>query len=204
MTEFQFRYCPAHYLHLTHCPEALDQMAQALPYWRESREVNGWLMSVLELCEPFDLPERLGRLALFSQPALERVLASLGGLLHGQAIRQVLDRSCQARLQAALDPQGLRYCLEKWRLVIGPWPVGWQQALPAGDLDAYLPGCGLAFWLQACGEVDSGFARRLNLRLPGVTLVPTWPMDDELRDLARTLCLKVARDRSPECCHLLN
>ncbi|MBV4507922.1 Yop proteins translocation protein K [Pseudomonas sp. BW13M1] len=204
MTEFQFRYCPAHYLHSTHCPEVLDQMVQALPYWRESREVNGWLMSVLELCEPFDLPERIGRLALFSQPALERVLASLGGLLHGQAIRQVLDRSGQARLQVALDPQGLRYCLEKWRLVIGPWPVGWQQALPAGDLDAYLPGCGLAFWLQACGEVDSGFARRLNLRLPGVILVPTWPMDDELRDLARTLCLKVARDRSPECCHLLN
>ncbi|MBH3309879.1 SctK family type III secretion system sorting platform protein, partial [Pseudomonas mosselii] len=75
---------------------------------------------------------------------------------------------------------------------------------PPRDLDAYLPGCGLAFWLQACGEVDPGFARRMALRLPGMTAVPTWPMDAEQRDLARTLCLKVARDRSPECCHLLN
>ncbi|ATB67963.1 SctK family type III secretion system sorting platform protein [Pseudomonas mosselii] len=204
MTEFQLRFCPAHYLHMTHCPEVLGQAIQALPHWRESGAVNGWLISVLELSEPFDMPGRLGRLALFAQPALEQVLSSLGGLLHGQAIQQVLDRPGHSRLRLALDPQGLRYCLEQWRLVIGPWPADWQQALPDGELDAYLRGCGLAFWLQACGEVDPGFARRLALRLPGMPGVPTWPMDDEQRGLARILCMKVARDRSPECCHLLS
>lgn len=204
MTEFQLRYCPANYLHLNHCPGALSQVAPALPLWRESCTLNGWLMSVLGLSEPFDVPERLGKLAYYPQPVFERVLSSLGGLLHGRAIKQLLDPEGQTRLRQALDLQDLRYCLEKWPLVIGPWPAGWQQVLPAGDLDAYLPGCGLAFWLQACGEVDPGFARRMALRLPGMTAVPSWPMDAEQRDLARTLCLKVARDRSPECCHLLN
>ena len=204
MTPFQLRYCPARYLHQAHCPEPLRQVAQALPHWRRDSSINGWLLSALDLAEPFEVPERLGGLALYPQPAFERVLATVGGLLHGQAIVRLLDRADQTRLRQVLGDQGLRYCLEKWRLLIGPWPPGWQQALPSGALEVELPVQGLSFWLQACGCTDPGFARRLALRLPGTGALSTWPMSDDQRALARILCLKVARDRSPECCHLLN
>ncbi|MBC7211909.1 MAG: SctK family type III secretion system sorting platform protein [Pseudomonas sp.] len=109
MTEFQLRYCPANYLHLNHCPGALSQVAPALPLWRESCALNGWLMSVLGLSEPFDVPERLGKLAYYPQPVFERVLSSLGGLLHGRAIKQLLDPEGQTRLRQALDLQDLRH-----------------------------------------------------------------------------------------------
>ncbi|WP_225933145.1 SctK family type III secretion system sorting platform protein [Pseudomonas maumuensis] len=204
MNQFQLRYCPAHYLHRAHCPEPLRQVAQVLPQWRQDSSINAWLLSVLGLAEPFAMPMQLGGLGLYPQPEFQGVLASLGGLLHGQAIQQRLDRAGQVYLRQALGEQGHRYCLEKCSLIIGPWPSGWQRALPSGALDDYLPICGLAFWLQACGEVDPGFVRRLALRLPGTDVLPVWPIDDEQRDLARILCLKVARDRSPQCCHLLN
>lgn len=204
MTPFQLRYCPASYLHQAQCPEPLLQVVQALPHWRRDSAINGWLLSALDLAEPFEIPDRLGGLALYPQPAFERVLATVGGLLHGQAIMRLLARADQTRLRHALGDQGLRYCLEKWRLIIGPWPPGWQRALPSGALEVDLPLQGLSFWLQACGWTDPGFARRLALRLPGAGALPTWPLSDDQRALARILCLKVARDRSLECCHLLN
>ncbi len=204
MTPFQLRYCPASYLHQAQCPEPLLQEVQALPHWRRDSAINGWLLSALDLAEPFEIPERLGGLALYPQPAFERVLATVGGLLHGQAIMRLLARADQTCLRHALGDQGLRYCLEKWRLIIGPWPPGWQRALPSGALEVDLPLQGLSFWLQACGCTDPGFARRLALRLPGAGALPTWPLSDDQRALARILCLKVARDRSLECCHLLN
>lgn len=204
LTAFQFRHCPGRYLHPTQLPAALGLVAETHGQWRQDSSVNGWLLAELDLDDAFAMPAALGGLALYPQPALENVLAALGGVLHGGAMQGLVDRRSQLRLRDALGVQGHRYCLEKWRLIIGPWPPGWQHSLPQGALQAYLPNCGLAFWLGACGPSDAGFVRRLMLRLPVATLQPSWPMDDAQRALARTLCLKVARDRSPECFHLLN
>lgn len=203
LTMFQFRYCPARYLHTMNMPSSLCHIVQALPQWRHDSTINAWLLSELDLEHGFDNPRPLGGLSLYDQPTLEVTLATLGGLLHSQDIQQLIEHTSLQRVLRVLGEDGHRYCLEKWRLIIGQWPQGWQRPLPEGELDHYLPLCGLAFWLSACGETDPGFARRLALRLPTAAQMPVWPMDDEKLDLARALCLKVARERSPACCHLL-
>ncbi|WP_286089021.1 SctK family type III secretion system sorting platform protein [Pseudomonas sp. MWU13-3659] len=203
LTFFQFRYCPARYLHAEHLPAALRQVVHALPHWRQDSTINGWLLGELELREGFDSPAQMGGLGLFEQPALEATLGALGGLLHGQAIQRLVDQASLERVLRALGEDGHRFCLEKWRLIIGQWPAGWQRELPPGELEGYLLGCGLAFWLAACGDVAAGFARRLALRLASAPAPPAWSMNDEQLKLARTLCLKVARERSPACFHLL-
>lgn len=138
MTEFQLRFCPAHYLHMTHCPEVLGQAIQALPHWRESGAVNGWLISVLELSEPFDMPGRLGRLALFAQPALEQVLSSLGGC-------------CTARPSSRYSiARAIRAC--GWRWTRGAFAIAWNSGawssalgLPTGNRR-----CQTVSWTRTC------------------------------------------------------
>lgn len=203
LTFFQFRYCPARYLHADHLPIALSQVVHALPSWRQDSAINAWLLDELGLLEAFEAPPQMGGLGLFEQPALEATLGALGGLLHGQAIQRLVDQPSLERVLRALGDDGHRFCLEKWRLILGQWPAGWQRDLPPGELGDYLRGCGLAFWLGACGQVEPGFTQRLALRLARVQAMPAWAMNDEQLKLARTLCLKVARERSPACFHLL-
>ncbi len=99
---------------------------------------------------------------------------------------------------------GQRFCLEQLDLLIGRWPPGWQRALPENPEDGYFRRCGLAFWLAACSDADCGFSRRLRLRLEAMPAPADWTFDEQRRSLARTLCLKVARQASDECFHLLN
>ncbi|HCS09140.1 MAG TPA: preprotein translocase K, partial [Pseudomonas sp.] len=75
--------------------------------------------------------------------------------------------------------------------------------LPDGELGGYLQTCGLEFWLSAAGDIDSGCARRLRVRLPPGPPSRYAALPAENPALAQALCLKVARQVSPECCHLL-
>ena len=52
--------------------------------------------------------------------------------------------------------------------------------------------------------VYSRLSRRLRLRLEAMPAPADWTFDEQRRSLARTLCLKVARQASDECFHLLN
>ncbi len=134
----------------------------------------------------------------------QKRLGWLGALLHGQALRQVLDGARVRRIRAQIGEQGQRFCLEQLDLLIGRWPPGWQRALPENPEDGYFRRCGLAFWLAACSDADCGFSRRLRLRLEAMPAPADWTFDEQRRSLARTLCLKVARQASDECFHLLN
>ncbi|MNJ30561.1 Yop protein translocation protein K [compost metagenome] len=204
LTAYQLRYCPARYIHPSQLPVALQTLAQALPDWRSQNSVNAWLITELALALDYPISARLAGLALFAQTDLRRTLGTLGAILHGQAIRQALEASTLARLHAAIGCAGHRFCLEHLELIIGPWPAGWQQVLPAGDLDDYLHRYGLAFWMQAMGEVDQGFARRLGLRIAQAQVISSCSITEEQRPLAQTLCLKIARHMSPTCLHLLD
>ncbi|MNP44576.1 Yop proteins translocation protein K [compost metagenome] len=93
--------------------------------------------------------------------------------------------------------------LSQLDLLIGPWPAGWQQPLPAPLDGAYLEQAGLQFWLAAVGDADPDWARRLALRLPPATQVSSWRLVAEQLPLARALCLKIAKQVTPQCCHLL-
>nr|MBF3180375.1 type III secretion system sorting platform protein PscK [Pseudomonas aeruginosa] len=119
-------------------------------------------------------------------------------------LRQVLDGARVRRIRAQIGEQGQRFCLEQLDLLIGRWPPGWQRALPENPEDGYFRRCGLAFWLAACSDADCGFSRRLRLRLEAMPAPADWTFDEQRRSLARTLCLKVARQASDECFHLLN
>ncbi|PXB75470.1 type III export protein PscK, partial [Pseudomonas aeruginosa] len=171
---------------------------------RRQSVLNAWLLEQLELDCAFRMPAQLGGLALYPQAALERTLGWLGALLHGQALRQVLDGARVRRIRAQIGEQGQRFCLEQLDLLIGRWPPGWQRALPENPEEGYFRRCGLAFWLAACSDADCGFSRRLRLRLEAMPAPADWTFDEQRRSLARTLCLKVARQASDECFHLLN
>lgn len=208
LTPYQLRFCPARYIHPTRVPPALMQLADTLSHWRRHSGINAWLLSECSLDIHYELPPTLGGLAFFEQAALEKTLGYLGALLHGHAIRQVLDASNLRRVHAAIGEAGHRYCLEQLELIIGAWPPGWQQPLPDGELGDCLRQRALAFWLQACADAAPGFARRLALRLaraePGVsTPVVHWAVSSSQRSLAQALCLKIARQVSPQCFHLL-
>ncbi|RON67788.1 Yop proteins translocation protein K [Pseudomonas fluorescens] len=208
LTPYQLRFCPARYIHPTRVPPALMQLADTLSHWRRHSGINAWLLSECALDIHYELPPTLGGLAFFEQAALEKTLGYLGALLHGHAIRQVLDASNLRRVHAAIGEAGHRYCLEQLELIIGAWPPGWQQPLPDGELGDCLRQRALAFWLLACTDAAPGFARRLALRLaraePGVsTPVVHWAVSSSQRSLAQALCLKIARQVSPQCFHLL-
>ncbi len=204
LTAYQLRFCPARYIHESHLPAVLLRLLPALPDWRRQSVLNAWLLEQLELDCAFRMPAQLGGLALYPQAALERTLGWLGALLHGQALRQVLDGARVRRIRAQIGEQGQRFCLEQLDLLIGRWPPGWQRALPENPEDGYFRRCGLAFWLAACSDADCGFSRRLRLRLEAMPAPADWTFDEQRRSLARTLCLKVARQASDECFHLLN
>lgn len=203
LTAYQFRYCPASYIDDSYVPMALAKLIKSLPDWRKQNAINAWLVSELALSIDYELPEMLGGLAFYGQPALELTLGCIGALLHGQAIRQVIDSASLQPIHAAIGEAGHRYCLEQLDLIIGHWPPGWQQPLPEGEVIDYLRYCGLEFWLFAAGDVDDSFARRLALRLPRGPVEALWSFHIDQRQLAKALCLKVARHMSPTCFHLL-
>ena len=88
LTPYQLRFCPARYIDEGHVPTALLAVRKALPDWRQRSAINAWLLNELGLPTDYQLPPRLGGLALFGQVALQHTLRCLGGLLHGQALRQ--------------------------------------------------------------------------------------------------------------------
>ncbi|MGR6745982.1 SctK family type III secretion system sorting platform protein, partial [Aeromonas veronii] len=104
---------------------------------------------------------------------------------------------------ALLGEEGHRAVLSQLDLLIGPWPAGWQQPLPAQLDEGLLEEAGLQFWLAAAGEGHPDWARRLTLRLPPAPPGPSWPLAADQRPLARALCLKIAKQVTPQCCHLL-
>lgn len=203
LTSYQLRFCPARYLDERHLGVSVRAVLQGLGEWRHQSRLNAWLLEELALGVDYQAPVALGGLALYPQPAFELTLSYLGALLHGRAIRQLLRAGEVQHVREAIGEAGHRYCLEQLDLIIGQWPEGWQQRLPQGPLQAYLQICGLHFWLYALGPVDEGYARRLVLRLAPWTSPPVWLPEAEKQKLASALCLKVARQVSPECCHLL-
>ncbi len=203
LTPYQLRFCPARYLDERHLSGSVREVLAGLAQWREQSRLNAWLLEELSLSTDYRMPEALGGLALYPQAAFELTLGYLGGLLHGQAMRQLLRASDVQPVREAIGEAGHRYCLEQLDLIIGRWPAGWQQRLPHGSLQGYFQACGLQFWLFALGSVDEGYTRRLALRLAPHAQLPTLLADAENQPLARALCLKVARQVSPECFHLL-
>lgn len=115
LTAYQLRFCPARYIHESHLPAVLLRLLPALPDWRRQSVLNAWLLEQLELDCAFRMPAQLGGLALYPQAALERTLGWLGALLHGQALRQVLDGARVRRIRAQIGEQGQRFCLEQAR-----------------------------------------------------------------------------------------
>lgn len=203
LTSYQLRFCPARYLDERHLPGSVREVLGGLAQWRQQSRLNAWLLEELSLSTDYRTPATLGGLALYPQSAFELTLGYLGGLLHGRAMRQLLRASDVQPVREAIGEAGHRYCLEQLDLIIGQWPVGWQQRLPQGPLQGYLQACGLQFWLFALGSVDEGYTRRLVLRLAPRGQLPALQVDAENQPLARALCLKVARQVSPECFHLL-
>lgn len=203
LTSYQLRFCPARYLDERHLPESVCEVLEGLAQWRQQSRLNAWLLEELSLDIDYEMPAVLGGLALYPQSAFELTLGYLGGLLHGRAIRQLLRAGDVQPVREAIGEAGHRYCLEQLDLIIGQWPEGWQQRLPQGPLQGYLQACGLQFWLFALGSVDEGYARRLILRLAPRTAPPALMPNAGKQSLARALCLKVARQVSPECFHLL-
>lgn len=203
LTPYQLRFCPAAYLDDGHFPDSWRWLQDALPDWRIHPAVNEALLEELALDIAYESPSSLGGLALFPQSELASTLSHLGAVLHGEAIRHCLQGSTLRHIICLLGEEGHRNLLSQIDLLIGPWPAGWQQPLPLELNGSYLEAAGLQFWLAAAGNVEPGWARRLALRLSPSSTVPSWHLANESLPLARALCLKIAKQVTPQCCHLL-
>lgn len=203
LTPYQLRFCPAAYLDEGHFPESWRWAQETMPEWRTLPAVNEALLDELALDTVYELPSPLGGLALFPRSELIRLLTYLGAVLHGESIRHCLLASSLRHIINLLGEDGYRTLLSQLDLLIGPWPAGWQQPLPQQLNDVCLEATGLQFWLAAAGETAPGWYQRLALRLPPMIPAPTWHMATEQVPLARALCLKIAKQVTPQCCHLL-
>ncbi|WP_033138601.1 Yop proteins translocation protein K [Aeromonas finlandensis] len=203
LTPYQLRFCPASYLHEEHFPSSWRWVQHVLPDWRMLSASNRALLDELVLGIDYEMPAALGGLALFPQAGLGMVLRRLGAVLHGEAIRHCLLAPALRQIIALLGEEGHRAVLSQLDLLVGPWPAGWQQPLPADLEGGYLETAGLQFWLAAAGDVDPDWARRLALRLPPAPPGPSWRLAASQLPLARALCLKIAKQVTPQCCHLL-
>ena len=203
LTPYQLRFCPASYLHEAHFPAAWCWLQAPLSDWRRLPAINGALLDELALGIDYEMPAPLGGLALFPLAELALVLRRLGAVLHGEGIRHCLLAPALREIISLLGEEGHKTVLSQLDLLIGPWPAGWQRPLPAQLDGAYLEQAGLQFWLAAVGDVDPDWARRLSLRLPPATQASSWRLVAEQLPLARALCLKIAKQVTPQCCHLL-
>ncbi|CAM3212645.1 SctK family type III secretion system sorting platform protein [Pseudomonas plecoglossicida] len=203
LTDYQLRFCPASYMHDSHVPRPLLGWLKRLPGWRQQPPINAWLLGELILPTHYDMPQGLAKIAFFERPELERIMTLVGAILHGGAIRQLMDGKSLQPVHAAIGEAGHRFCLEQLDYIIGPWPAGWQQRLPTHELSEYFLHYGLVFWLFAMGDADEAFSRRLALRIPKRSCVEPLPFNPLDAGLARALCLKITRKVSPACVHLL-
>ncbi|CAJ1878056.1 Yop proteins translocation protein K [Aeromonas jandaei] len=203
LTPYQLRFCPASYLHEEHFPVSWRWLQASVPEWRTLPACNQALLDELALAIDYELPAQLGGLALFPAEALALVLRQIGAVLHGEAIRHCLQAPVLRQIIAVLGEEGHRSLLARLDLLIGPWPAGWQQPLPATLDSASLEAAGLGFWLAAAGAAHPAWVRRLALRLPVSPQRPGWSLADAELPLARALCLKIAKQVTPQCCHLL-
>ena len=203
LTPYQLRFCPASYLHEAHLPLSWRRVTEILPEWRVLSASNGALLEVLSLGIGYDLPAPLGGLALFPQRELVQLLRRLGAVLHGEAIRNCLLAPVVRQVIALLGEEGHKTVISQLDLLIGPWPAGWQLPLPAQLDEVCLEEAGLHFWLAAAGEGEPDWARRLVLRLPPAPRNCSWTLSPDQLPLARALCLKIAKQVTPQCCHLL-
>lgn len=203
LTPYQLRFCPASYLHEDHMPHPWRWLLRPLSDWRTHPAINGALLDELALGIGYEMPALLGGVALFPQVELTSVLRRLGAVLHGEAIRHSVLAPVLRQIIALLGEEGHRAVLSQLDLLIGPWPVGWQRPLPDQLDAAYLEEVGLQFWLAAAGEADPDWAHRLALRRPPATRDLSWCLGADQQPLAQALCLKIAKQVTPQCCHLL-
>ncbi|NHB95807.1 Yop proteins translocation protein K [Photorhabdus stackebrandtii] len=203
LTPYQFRFCPASYIHAGHLSPDWLSVLSSLPEWRSSPRVNGLLLTQFDLNVDYELPAGLGNIALLEQSYLEQLLTWLGALLHGQAIRHCLLAAELRHLHDALGREGHHFCLKYLDIIIGNWPAGWQRSLPPVISTNYFCTSALQFWLMAMEPLPADFAKRLSLRLPPHDNLPAWPVSQAERPLAQALCLKLAKQVNTECYLLL-
>ncbi|ALP41438.1 Yop proteins translocation protein K [Aeromonas schubertii] len=202
VTAYQYRFCPASYLHPEQLPSSWRPVIALLPDWRSSGHINGALLEALALETDYQAPVGLGAIALLAQPALESLLCRLGLVLHAEAIRHCLQAEPLRQLMALLEHDALRQLMARHELLIGPWPAGWQSPLPA-QIDA--PGMirhGLQFWLAAMETVPAPWRQRLELRFAPTRQLTPFSLEPSLRPLAQVLCQKLVKQVLPSCSHL--
>ncbi|ETS33185.1 preprotein translocase K [Photorhabdus temperata] len=203
LTPYQFRFCPASYIHANHLAPDWLTVLSSLPEWRSSPRINGLLLTQFDLNVDYELPAGLGNIALLEQSYLEQLLTWLGALLHGQAIRHCLLAAELRHLHDSLGKEGHHFCLKYLDIIIGNWPAGWQRSLPTTINENYFRTSALQFWLMAMEPFPADFAKRLSLRLPPHNNLPAWPVSQAERPLAQALCLKLAKQVNTECYLLL-
>ncbi|CAQ83122.1 MULTISPECIES: Yop proteins translocation protein K [Photorhabdus] len=203
LTPYQFKFCPASYIHSDHLPPEWLSVLSYLPEWRSSPRINGLLLTQFNLNVGYELPTGLGNIALLEQSYLEQMLTWLGALLHGQAIRHCLLATELRHLHNSLGIEGHRFCLKYLDIIIGNWPTGWQRPLPPTITANYFRTSALQFWLMAIDPFPVDFAKRLSLRFPPHENLPDWPVSQTERPLAQALCLKLAKQVNTECYLLL-
>lgn len=203
LTPYQFRFCPARYIHPDHLIYPWAGVMTAMPDWRREPRNNGLLFKQLGLSTDYLHPSGMGGIALFDPDNFSRLTVWLGAILHGRAIRMSVSANILRHVHHAIGEQGHRFCLSQLDMLIGKWPDEWQHSLPDGEVTDYFARCGLSFWCGALVNAEPGFIQRLWLRLPkGAGSIDKRSVQRNVM-LAKVLCQKIARKASPECYHLL-
>ncbi len=203
LTAYQFRFCPARYIHPDHLVFPWASIMIAMPDWRYCPRNNSLLLQELALNIDYASPGELAGIAACDPEHFRKLTGWLGAILHARSLRANLSACTLRHVHHAIGVQGHRFCLSQHDVLIGKWPDEWQYSLPEGVLAEYVSRRGLSFWCGALCDAEPGFIRRLWLRLPkGSGGIDAGAVQNHAT-LARVLCHKIAKKVSAACYPLL-
>ncbi len=203
LTPYQFRFCPARYIHPDNLIYPWADVMTLMPDWRQQPGNNGLLLKVLALNTDYVHPGEHDAIALSSPEYFRQLTVLLGAVLHARSLRTSLSAATLRHVHHAIGIEGHRFCLSQLDLLIGKWPDEWQHPLPEGALTDYFSHWGLSFWCGALHDTSPGFIRRLWLRLPKGSGGIDKGVVQHHPALAQVLCQKIIKKVSQECGHLL-
>ena len=209
--QHQFNYCPCSYIDESWVVEKQPWLLK-LQGWRNQAAINQWCIEDWALSPITDhaFNHPYNSLALLPVEATNRLLLMIGGIMHCQAMRQVVLKQPKQCLNQVFGVDETRFLIQQGPMMISNWPSGWQKPLPTSlDEKSFektareLGYLWVTFLLaKSPSELVQRWQFKLDRQLTLTDRNADW-LDDAHRDLAYRLIKKIAKQVIPQWFHLL-
>lgn len=206
-----FNYCPCNYIDESWVIEKQPWLLK-LHGWREKANINQWCIDEWQLSPITDhvFNHPYNSLTLLPIEATNRLLLMIGGLMHCNAMRQVVLKQPKHCLNQVFGVDETRFLIQQGPMMLHNWPSGWQKELPTSfehtsfeKTARELGYLWVRFLLEKSpSELLQRWQLKLDRQLTITELSADW-LDDLHRDLAYQLIKKIAKQVISQWFHLL-